>query len=70
MSSFRNSRYSPDAAAAPTIVEVRPVERIRHRNDLVGVLLQPDLPCDLAVRDVVDADDLDSCDRRFARAAT
>ena len=41
------------------VVEMRPVERIRHRHDLVGVLLQPDLPRDLPVRNVVDADDLE-----------
>ena len=41
------------------VVEMRPVERVRHRHDLVGVLLQPDLPRDLTVRNVVDADDLE-----------
>ena len=41
------------------VVEMRPVECVRHRHDLVGVLLQPDLPRDLTVRDVVDADDLE-----------
>ena len=59
ISSLRNSRYSPEAASTPTIVEMRPVEFIRHRYDLVGVLLQPELPGDLVVGDVIDADDLE-----------
>ena len=41
------------------IVEMRPVEFVRHRHDLVGVLLQPELPGDLIVGNVIDADDLE-----------
>jgi hypothetical protein len=41
------------------IVEVRSVECIRNRNDLVEILLQPDLPGDLIVGNIVDADELE-----------
>ena len=40
------------------VVEARPVEGFRSVDDAIGILLQPDLPCHLAVGDVVDADDL------------
>ena len=48
----------------PAVVELRPVERLRHRHDPVGVLLQPDLPRDLTGGNVVDADDLEVAIRR------
>ena len=41
------------------VVEARPVERLRHGDDLVGIVAQPALPADLMGRDVVDADDLE-----------